>query len=299
MRSVTISKFREYFKGSPSVGVGEDFCIINVKVSEKAVTFEHPCRFDCYMIVYCVKGAVKLSVNLGEHELKSGMLFFNQPGNIMRINERIGEAGEDYHYVCVLFSKEFMQDLMLDVNRIFTTNFSFVEHPCIELDPDQDEQLHQHADLMISLARSNTPFLAECVRSILSSVFYYMAGVWAQKAESADQIDAKSTSKSRALVDSFLQLLSEHYTMHRNVGFYADKLCLTPKYLSRVIRDTTGKSAPEWIDSYVILEAKNLLKHSGLAIKEIVFRLNFPNQSVFYKFFKARTGMTPTEYRNS
>ena len=126
-----------------------------------------------------------------------------------------------------------------------------------------------------------------------------MAGVWAQKAESADQIDGKSTSKSRALVDSFLQLLSEHYTMHRNVGFYADKLCLTPKYLSRVIRDTTGKSAPEWIDSYVILEAKNLLKHSGLAIKEIVFRLNFPNQSVFYKFFKARTGMTPTEYRNS
>ena len=272
---------------------------MNVTVSDNAVSFEHPCRFDCYMIVYCVKGALKLSVNLGEHDLKAGMLFFNQPGNIMRINERMGEAGEDYHYVCVLFSKEFMSDLMLDVNRIFTRNFSFVKHPCIKLEPHQDEQLHQHADLMISLARSNTPFLAECVRSILSSVFYYMAGVWAQNTEAAEQVEGKSTLKSRALVDQFLELLQEYHTIHRNVGFYADKLCLTPKYLSRVIRDATGKSAPEWIDSYVILEAKNLLKHSGLAIKEIVFRLNFPNQSVFYKFFKARTGMTPTEYRNS
>jgi AraC-like DNA-binding protein len=86
---------------------------------------------------------------------------------------------------------------------------------------------------------------------------------------------------------------------YRNVGFYADKLCLTPKYLSKLIKTTSGKSAPEWIDSYVILEAKNLLKYSDIAIKEIVYRLNFPNQSVFYKFFKARTGMTPSEYRNS
>ena len=299
MRNVSIDSFKDYFKSSQSVAVGDDFCIMNIMASEKVMAFEHPCRFDCYMIVYCVKGAVNLNINLGEHELKAGMLFFNQPGNIMRINECMGEAGEDYHYVCVLFSKEFMRDLMLDVNRIFTRNFSFVEHPCIELDTHQDEQLHKHADLMISLARNKTPFLVECVRSILSSVFYYMAGVWAEKAPSVDPASAKPTSKSSALVDNFLKLLQEYHTMHRNVGFYAGKLCLTPKYLSRVIRDATGKSAPEWIDSYVILEAKNLLKHSGLAIKEIVFQLNFPNQSVFYKFFKSRTGMTPTEYRNS
>ena len=92
---------------------------------------------------------------------------------------------------------------------------------------------------------------------------------------------------------------TEYHTKYRNVGFYADKLCLTPKYLSKLIKTATGRSAPEWIDSYVILEAKNLLKYSGTTIKEIVFKLNFPNQSVFYKFFKARTGMTPTEYRNS
>ena len=66
-----------------------------------------------------------------------------------------------------------------------------------------------------------------------------------------------------------------------------------------IAKTASGRSAPEWIDSYVILEAKNLLKYSDITIKEIVYRLNFPNQSVFYKFFKARTGMTPSEYRNS
>jgi AraC-like DNA-binding protein len=82
------------------------------------------------------------------------------------------------------------------------------------------------------------------------------------------------------------------------MAFYADKMCLTPKYLSKLVKEASGRSAPDWVDSFVILEAKNLLKYTDLAIKEIVFRLHFPNQSVFYKFFKAHTGMTPSEYRN-
>jgi AraC-like DNA-binding protein len=101
------------------------------------------------------------------------------------------------------------------------------------------------------------------------------------------------------LFEQFIALVAKYHTQYRNVAFYADKLCLTPKYMSKLIKTATGKSAPEWIDAYVILEAKNLLKYSNDTIKQIVFKLNFPNQSVFYKFFKARTGMTPSEYRNS
>ena len=299
MYDVSIDSFKKYFNDSYSVGVGDDFCIMNITASERSLAFKHPCRFDCYMIVYCVQGKVKLNVNLGEHVLGPAMLFFNQPGSIIRINECEGQEGEDFHYICVLLTRDFVKDMMVDVNRIFTRNVSFVEHPCIKLEEEKDKYLHQHVRLMISLAKSQTPFLTECIRSVLSSVFYYMTGVWAKNIEDNNSVGESMSIKNRALVDKFLKLLSEYHTMYRNVGFYADKLCLTPKYLSRVIRDATGKSAPEWIDSYVILEAKNLLKYSGLAIKEIVFRLNFPNQSVFYKFFKARTGMTPTEYRNS
>ncbi|MBQ2151347.1 MAG: AraC family transcriptional regulator, partial [Bacteroidales bacterium] len=77
----------------------------------------------------------------------------------------------------------------------------------------------------------------------------------------------------------------------------ADKLCLTPKYLSKLVRSVSGRSGPEWIDSFVLVEAKNMLKYSEMSIKEIVYRLNFPSSSVFYKFFKSHTGQTPSEYR--
>jgi AraC-like DNA-binding protein len=82
------------------------------------------------------------------------------------------------------------------------------------------------------------------------------------------------------------------------MAFYATNLGLTPKYLSKLIKQASGRSAPEWIDSFVILEAKNMLKYTDNSIKEIVYKLHFPNPSVFYKFFKAHTGMTPSQYRN-
>ena len=126
-----------------------------------------------------------------------------------------------------------------------------------------------------------------------------VAGVWSERLEEVRNTTSQTTSRSRMIFDQFIKLVSEYHTKYRNVGFYANKLCLTPKYLSKLIKTASGRSAPEWIDAYVILEAKNLLKYSNDTIKQIVFKLNFPNQSVFYKFFKARTGMTPSEYRNS
>jgi YesN/AraC family two-component response regulator len=97
----------------------------------------------------------------------------------------------------------------------------------------------------------------------------------------------------------FLSLTQQHARTEREVAFYADKLCITPKYLSKIVKDTSGQSAPQWIDQYVILEAKQLLKHSDRCIKEISDELNFPNPSFFFKYFKKHTGLTPNQYRNS
>lgn len=82
------------------------------------------------------------------------------------------------------------------------------------------------------------------------------------------------------------------------MGFYADQLHITPKYLSSVIKEVSGRSAVEWIDRYVILEAKALLRYSGLSIQEIAYELNFSTQSFFGKYFKHHTGMSPSEYKS-
>ncbi|MDR1763503.1 MAG: helix-turn-helix domain-containing protein [Dysgonamonadaceae bacterium] len=104
-------------------------------------------------------------------------------------------------------------------------------------------------------------------------------------------------TKHDELVGEFLQLAERHFKSERQVGFYAEKLCLTPEYLSQIIKTATGKSANEWIDDYVILEAKALLKSSKLSIQQIADELHFADQSVFGKYFKRMEGVSPKEYR--
>ena len=82
-------------------------------------------------------------------------------------------------------------------------------------------------------------------------------------------------------------------------AFYADRLCLSPRYLSSVIRDVSGRTVVEWVNQAVILEAKVLLKHSDLLTYQIADELHFPNPSFFSKFFKRMTGMTPQEYQRT
>jgi AraC-like DNA-binding protein len=296
LHNVSISQFRKFFSDAGSVGMGDDFCIIDVNIKDNNRVLAHPFRIDGYMVLYCINGHIKLNVNLQEHELKSGMLFLNYPGSIIRVNDILDVDEDGLKYICVVMSREFVGNLMLDVNKLFTQNLSLLGTPSLSLTDAQTRLLREHVSLMVNIVNSESSFKLESIRSILSSVFYFIAGFWAEKA--ANKNHQPASGRNRMVFDQFIKLVSEYHTSYRNVGFYADKLSLTPKYLSRIIRDASGRSAPEWIDEYVILEAKNLLKYSGLPIKEIVYKLNFPSQSVFYKFFKARTGMTPTEYKN-
>ena len=99
------------------------------------------------------------------------------------------------------------------------------------------------------------------------------------------------------IVERFIALVEEHYREERLIGFYADKLCITPKYLSKLVKENTGRSAGEWIESHVILEARAMLQSSDMTIQQIASSLNFPNQSFFGKYFKRATGLSPKQYR--
>ena len=100
-----------------------------------------------------------------------------------------------------------------------------------------------------------------------------------------------------AILIKFIQILEDNFMTERSVTFYADKLFVTPKHLSAVLKEISEKTAGEWIDLRVILEAKLLLRSTGLNIQEISTKLNFANQSFFGKYFKHLTGMSPRDYR--
>ena len=96
----------------------------------------------------------------------------------------------------------------------------------------------------------------------------------------------------------FFDELNKNYRQSRSVKFYADKLCVTPGYLATATKHATGKTVSEWISKYVVLEAKALLTRRDMSVQQISYRLNFPNQSFFGKYFKKATGQSPNEYRN-
>ena len=138
-----------------------------------------------------------------------------------------------------------------------------MDKPTLMLEESQVTLLREHVHLMIHLAQSGSPVRLEAIRSVLSSLFYYIAGIWTtQKPQQLSQ--SASSTRSVVVLDTFIKLVKENFAIYRNVGFYAQQLSLTPKYLSRIVKEASGRSAPEWIDEYVILEAKNLLKFSGL-----------------------------------
>ena len=297
--NVSLAQFRQYFKDGNLVGFGDDFYILNAKLTKQHNPLYHPCRFDGYMIIFCEKGGLRLTVNLNEYELKEGMMFINVPGNIVKVTELMGTDGEDLQYVLIAMSKEFMSNVMNDVGRVLTNTLSMIDNPVMPVSEEYMTHLDEYNREIKEVIHSNIRYKHEIVGTIMSGILYLIAGLWADALDALKQDQPAQTGRTRLIFDNFMKLVEEYHTMHRNVGFYAEKLNLTPKYLSKLVKTSSGRSAPEWIDAYVILEAKNLLKHSNIAIKEIVYKLNFPNQSVFYKFFKMRTGMTPSEYRNS
>ena len=137
----------------------------------------------------------------------------------------------------------------------------------------------------------------EIIGSLLISIAYLAMNLWRNDIATARESQDTSSLRVNQMYELFISLVSRYHNTERGMAFYADKMSITPKYLSKVVKQASGRSGPEWIDAFVILEAKNLLKYTDKPVKEIVWQLNFPNPSVFNKFFKLHTGQTPSEYR--
>ena len=103
--------------------------------------------------------------------------------------------------------------------------------------------------------------------------------------------------RAQQLFDKFMKLLGDYHTKEKSLKFYADKMFLTPKYVSGMIKAYSGKSALAWINEYVVLEAKMMLRYTDMTVQEIAYSLNFPTQSAFGKYFKQQAGCSPKNYR--
>ncbi|MDE7338281.1 MAG: helix-turn-helix domain-containing protein, partial [Bacteroidales bacterium] len=147
-----------------------------------------------------------------------------------------------------------------------------------------------HTMMQISDQNPNT----EESLQLLSRLFFLNLGWFLHH----DAIEQVSHSQASNVTEKFLSLVKAHYKEHRDVEYYADLMHMTPKYMSTLVKNASGKSALKWIEEYVILEAKTQLASTLNAVQQIAYDLNFPTQSFFGRYFKRATGLSPLAYRN-
>ena len=257
----------------------------------------YPVRFDGYIIFFLKKGHFSLDVNLNTYDIHENSLLVVVPGNIVKLSAYKEDHIGDAELLFALVSREFLSSIRFDFNKVFQDSIRVWKNPCITLQGEELDLAEDYFNLTRKILSSGQDNKREILGSLLTSFIYVALGLWTRRLASARPEESSSSARVNQVFERFLALVTEYHNVQRGMAFYADKLCLTPKYLSKLVKLSSGRSAPDWIDSYVILEAKNLLKYSDKPIKEIVYLLHFPNQSVFYKFFKAHTGQTPSEYR--
>ncbi len=298
--NLSFEQFRSRIRPLVDAGVGDDLFILDVKGVDSVEMLKYPIRIKGYLAVYCSKGDFSVEINLDKFRVTEHTLFVSVPSNILKISEIAGDPKE-IHFIVVAASEDIISNLNLNFNRLVTEGMALLSNPCFMLEGRDLDLASRYLDLAIEIARQeNLPNKSAAVSSLISSLFYLFEGIWRDRIVAINSGAASGqSSRARLVFSQFVQLVTEYHTTERKMAFYAGRLCLTPKYLSKLVRDVSGRSAPEWIDDFVVLEAKNMLKYSELTIKQIVYKLNFPNQSVFYKFFKSHTGMTPSEYRDS
>ena len=293
---LTPSKIRQMVPAGISLGIGDDFFISRLHDRPEYVHLKYPFRVDCYVAAYCVEGSVDCSINLTDYHLTTGTLLLFTPGNIVRITEP-DQVDQNLRLTLICASTSFITSIGINPSKFLVEAMDVLRDPCIHLSADETEMLRKYVNLALDIAKTNPQFVHDSMAGLVSSVFYQFAGFLADSKKRQDLEAPARTTRQRQMLEQFIKLAINDHTREHLVGYYADKMCVTPKYLSKIVKEASGRSVPEWLNELLILDAKNMLRHSDMTIKEIAANLNFPSQSFFFRFFKAHTGQTPTQYR--
>lgn len=249
-----------------------------------------PSRLDWLLLAVCSKGEVSATVDVAPRRLTSGSIMVLRPGHI--INHC--KASDDFEGFFIVVKEDKLNELLPSMHFVIPYSLRYNANPIIEITPEELETLQLiYAMLRRQLVGKERPFNEMALASLCEVLFYNTLGIYASRTQ-----ETRHHSRRDELLSDFIELIEAHFKCERSVNFYADKLFVTPKHLSAVLKEISGRTAGEWIDHRVILEAKMLLRTTGMNIQEISLALNFSNQSFFGKYFKHLTGMSPRDYRS-
>lgn len=254
--------------------------------------FKEPFRSNSFAIIVIRKGRLDFQCNFISYTLGESDMFFMVPGAMCEISA----ATEGIEFLTLCFQSDYLKKhgILFNSGEIMHL-FSEQAKKSFTL---SDEEHHSMLFHLTSLKKriflpAETVHLNEVVRhsfiSVLFEAFLIHSKYWSGK--------LVKLNRKEELTTDFLLLLSEHFRQERQVQYYANMLCITPRHLSHVVKKVTGKTPGEFIDEMVIKEAKTLLSAHVLNVGQVAAELQFSDQSFFGKYFKKYAGMSPSNYQ--
>jgi AraC-like DNA-binding protein len=283
---LNIESARKVYHGSY---IDNDMMLFN-EVSQLPIPIE-PRRMGCKLFALCTQGKAQYSVDTVEYTVYANDMMIISEGqstdDVM--------LSRDFNGMGIIVSDDFFNEIVKDVHELSTLFLFTRANPVCHLTQQECDNIVDYFRMLKQKTDDlKHHFRRETVRSLLTTMIYDLSNIIFRMQNTVD----RRQTRGEAIFTQFLQLVELNFRHERRVSWYAKQLCISPKYLSEIIKQVSRRTPNDWIDNFVTLEIRVLLRNSTKSIKEIAQELNFPNQSFFGKFFKEHVGVSPSQYRN-
>ncbi|MGN0233337.1 MAG: helix-turn-helix domain-containing protein [Bacteroidaceae bacterium] len=246
-----------------------------------------PHRMQDIRLCFHEAGDAECSVNLMRKHLGAGVLEFYGNGSIFQLHE----VSDDISLVELLISSDAIGELMFGkVPPMFQCRANYA---LVELNAEEQECYKEMIALLHRMLGTGGE-ASPVVRGLLYSILHYALGLLDKRTE----LVGNKRNRQSIVFHEFSRLLAQSDGKQRRLGYYARQLNVTEHYLSMAVKQMSGSTPKEFIDSVVVAEIKVLLRYSDLTVQQIAYRLDIASESFLCRFFRRMTGFTPLEYRN-
>ncbi len=249
-------------------------------------------KLDMIIMMYVAKGRIQGDINGQTYNAAAGDVLVCLPDQFL---DNYMMSPDFESKIVGLSYKAAQQSLQIN-NDVLSTLTYIAKNPVIHLDDERQALMLKYYTIIAH--KVNYPhgyYHKEIMHSIFQCAFYELCAIIAPHVQYAD--NGGNIKQANLLFSRFIKMLSANNGRVRSVKKYAEAMCITPKYLSFISKNVSGKTALEWIHQSTTETIVRYLRNSNMSIKEIADTLNFPNLSFFGKFTKSQLGMSPTEYR--
>ena len=259
--------------------------VVTLDTIRKSKGFQEVLRQSFYGVMLTTGGSGEVEVDGVAGSARKGLVAFARPGDVCTVREDNGLTALE-----LIFERDFLLSFFNDPH--FLDSLPYYSHlrpsPYLVLDESlYNKIVGLFVEIQIEIANERDVHL---LRALLYEVLVLL--------QRAFPIETKKPVNAESRVVRFQELVNEHFATETGVDFYADKLCVTPNYLNRIVQRTLGQTTKAYIQSRRIDEAKHLLRYSAMPIGLISDRLHFDTPSYFVRAFTKVTGQTPLQFRN-